>query len=127
MSLPTNLDFATVHVGGYSGSIASSPVAVYARSPAAGYIKKITMVAGGSITVADCTLTVKNETSGTTLGTFTYAQSGSAAATLVSYTPDTAAHAAVAQDDVISVTPSGATGSSITGHFVFSFSPHAAA
>lgn len=127
MALPTNHDFGSIHVGAYSGSIGSSPVAVYARSPVAGTLKKITMVSGGAITVADCTLTVKNETTSTTLGTFTYTQSGSAAATLVSYTPDTAAHAAVSQDDVISVTPSGATGSSVPGHFAFAFNPHAPA
>lgn len=127
MTLPSNHNLSSEHVGAYSSSIGSSPIAVYARAPFAGSLKKITMVAGGAITVADCTLTVKNETTNTTLGTFTYATSGSAAATLVSYIPDTAAHAAVSQDDVVSVTPSGATGSSVPGHFAYTFSPMAPA
>jgi hypothetical protein len=82
-----------------------------------GTVRKFTGILGGVITAADCIVTVANVTQGTTIGTFAMTQAGSAAGLLFSGTPTTFTSAQVNEDDVISLTPAGATGTTIPAHF----------
>ena len=70
---------------------------------------------GGTITTADCTVTVA--VNGTTIGTFTITVAGAAAGQLFSGAPSTFANQAVNEDDVVSFTPSGASGASVPASF----------
>jgi hypothetical protein len=82
-----------------------------------GTVRKFTGILGGVITAADCTVTVANVTQGTTIGTFAMTQAGSAAGLIFSGTPSSLTNAQVNEDDVISLTPAGATGTTIPAHF----------
>lgn len=115
MALPINHVLYTQHLTAYSPSAGASPVAAYIRVPFRGAIRKFTGVLGGAITIADGTITVA--VNGTTVGTFTVTQAGSAAGQLFSGAPTTNALSLVNEDDVISLTPSGASGASIPMHF----------
>lgn len=115
MALPDLHTINTVDLTAYSPSCAASPVVAYMRSPFRGVIKKFTGILGGAITVADATITVA--VNGTTIGTFALTQSGSAAGLLFSGRPTTLLLSQVNEDDVISFTPSGATGTNIPAHF----------
>lgn len=123
MSLPTNHPFNTINLTGYTPSCGGTPVAAYMRAPARGKIRKFTGILGGAITTADGTITVTNATQSTTVGTFTVTQSGSAAGQLFSGTPNSDAVASVNEDDVLVLTPSGASGASIPMHFSLSIRP----
>jgi hypothetical protein len=117
MALPANHTFNTVDLTAYTPSCGTTPVVAYIRANMRGVVKKYTGIIGGAITVADATITVANVTQGTTLGTFALTQSGSAAGLLFSGAPTTNALSQVNEDDVISFTPSGATGTTIPAHF----------
>lgn len=111
MPVTQNHVLSTDHVTTYTPSCGASPFAAYVRSPFRGAIRKFTGILGGAITTADGTVTVA--VNGTTIGTFTVTQAGSAAGQLFSGAPTTTALSAVNEDDVISFTPSGASGASI--------------
>jgi hypothetical protein len=113
MPLPGNHTLTTIDLTGYSPSCGTAPVAAYIRSPFCCRLLKITGVLGGAITTADGTITVS--VNSTTLATFTVAQSGSAAGQLFSVVPPSPAY--LNEDDVIVLTPSGASGTSIPMHF----------
>lgn len=99
-------------------SIGGTPVACYGGIPYRGRISKISAVTQGSITTADCTITVAiNGTTNTALG-FTIPVSGAASGQIVTMTPTTAVY--VNEDDVITFTPSGASGASIGCEFTTS-------
>lgn len=117
MALPVNHNLATQHLTGYTPSCGGTPVAVYMRAPFRGRVMKYTGILGGAITTADGLITVTNATQSTTLGTFAVTQSGSAAGQLFSGTPTTQAAAEVNADDILVLTPSLASGSSIPMHF----------
>lgn len=117
MPVPGNHTLNTVDLTSHSPSVAASPIAAYFRVPFRAQIMKFTGILGGAITGADCTVTVTNVTQGTTVGTFAMTQSGSAAGQLFSGAPTTNALSQANSDDVLAFTPSGATGSSIPGHF----------
>ena len=111
MPLTQNHVLSTEHISAYTPSCGASPVVAYIRAPFRGAIRKFTGILGGAITTANGTITVA--VNGTTIGTFTVTQAGSAAGQLFSGAPATAALAAVNEDDVISFTPSGASGTSV--------------
>ena len=115
MPLAQNHVLSTEHITTYTPSCGASPVVAYARAPFRGAIRKFTGILGGAITTADGTITVA--VNGTTIGTFTVTQSGSAAGQLFSGAPTTVALSAINEDDVISFTPSGASGASIPMHY----------
>jgi hypothetical protein len=117
MALPNSRTFNTVDLTAYTPSIGASPVAAYVRVPTRGRILKFSGVLGGAITTADGTITVVNVTQGTTVGTLTVTQAGSAAGLLFSGAPSTVALSQCNEDDVLSLTPSGASGVSIAVHF----------
>jgi hypothetical protein len=116
MALPNSRTFNTVDLTAYTPSVGTSPVAAYVRVPTRGRILKLAGVLGGAITTADGTITVANVTQGTTVGTFTVGQPGSAGL-LFSGAPSTVALSQCNEDDVLSLTPSGASGASTPMHF----------
>jgi hypothetical protein len=120
MALPNSRTFNTIDLTAYTPSVGTSPVPAYVRVPARSRILKFGGVLGGAITTADGTITVTNVTQGTTVGTLTVTQSGSAAGLLFSGAPATVALSQCNEDDVLSLVPSGASGASIPMHFSIS-------
>lgn len=99
-------------------SVGTTPVACYGGVPYRGVITKLSAVLQGAITTANATITVAiNGTTNAALG-FVIPFTGSAAGTIVTAIPTTAVY--VNEDDVISFTPSGATGASIACEFTTS-------
>jgi len=115
MALPVHHTFNTIDLTAYTPSCGASPVAAYVRAPLRGTLRKFSGILGGAITTADCTVTVA--VNGTAVGTFTATQAGSAAGLLFSGAPSTLVLSQVNEDDVISLTPSGASGAAIPMHF----------
>jgi hypothetical protein len=113
MPLPGHHTLTTIDLTAYTPSCGASPVAAYIRVPFRCRLLKATGILGGAITSADATVTVS--TNSTTLATLTVTQSGSAAGQLFSATPPSPAY--LNEDDVIVLTPSGASGSAISMHF----------
>jgi hypothetical protein len=113
MPLPGHHTFTTIDLTAYTPSCGASPVAAYVRVPFRCRLLKASGVLGGAITTADGTVTVS--ANGTTLTTFTVTQAGSAAGQLFKATPASPAY--LNEDDVIVLTPSGASGAAIPMHF----------
>ena len=113
MSLPGNHTLNTIDLTGYTPSCGATPIAAYIRAPFRCRLLKITGILGGIITTADGTITVSANS--TTLATFAVPQAGSAAGQLFSVVPPSPVY--LNEDDVIVLTPSGASGSSIPMHF----------
>lgn len=113
MPLPTNHTLNTDFVTTYSPSVGGTPQACYVRAPFRSRLLGYSMILRGPITTADGTITVA--VNGTTVGTFTITQSGSAAGQLFTGTPASPVY--MNSDDVISFTPSGASGTTIGGDF----------
>jgi hypothetical protein len=114
MSLPNTwtLDNAILSVP--CDSVGTTPQAIYIRIPFRCTAVKLTSVLGGVITVANasCAVAVNG---GSALWTHTIVQSGSAAGQLDSSTPSSVQY--FNEDDIVSITPSGATGTSIPAFF----------
>ena len=113
MPLPGHHTLNTIDLTAYTPSCGASPVAAYIRVPFRCRLLKATGVLGGAITTANATVTVSANS--TTLATFTVTQAGSAAGQLFAATPPSPAY--LNEDDVIVLTPSGASGSAIPMHF----------
>lgn len=109
-----------IHKTTFSSSVGASPVIAYMNAPVKGTLRKITGILRGAITTADGLITVTNVTSGVTIGTFAVTQSGSAAGQIFTLSP-TYTNSLVAEDDVISLTPSLASGASIGMDFSLAF------
>lgn len=96
-------------------SIGGTPLACYAAMPYRGRISQITACDQGAITTADCTMTVAvNGTTNTALA-FTIPLTGAAAGRVTSMTPTSAVY--VSEGDYVTLTPSGASGSTIGCNF----------
>ena len=113
MSLPGNHTLNTIDLTAYTPSCGATPVAAYIRVPFRCRLLKTTGILGGAITTTDGTVTASVHLS--TLATFTVTQSGSSAGQLFSATPPSPTY--LNEDDVIVLTPSGASGASIPMHF----------
>lgn len=113
MPLPGNHTLTTIDLTAYTPSCGGTPIAAYIRIPFRCRLLKATGVLGGGITTADGTVTVAANS--TTLASFTVTQAGSAAGQLFSATPPSPAY--LNEDDVVVLTPSGASGASIPMHF----------
>lgn len=113
MPLPGNHTFNTTDLTAYTPSCGTTPVAAYVRVPFRCRLLKVTGILGGAITTADGTVTVA--ANATTLATFTVTQAGSAAGLLFTVTPPSPTY--LNEDDVIVLTPSGASGASVPMHF----------
>jgi hypothetical protein len=113
MSLPGNHTLSTIDLTAYTPSCGATPVAAYVRVPFRSRLLKATGVLGGAITTADGTITVS--VSSSTVASFAVPQAGSAAGQLFSAVPPSPTY--LNEDDVIVLTPSGASGSSVPMHF----------
>lgn len=113
MPLPNTHTLNTIDLTAYTPSCATAPVAAYIRAPFRCRLLKATGILGGAITTANGTVTVS--VNGNTLATFTVTQSGSAAGQLFSATPPSPSY--LNEDDVIVLTPSGASGATIPMYF----------
>ena len=113
MSLPNVHTLNTVDLTAYSPSCGTAPVAAFIRAPFRCRLLKATGILGGAITTANGTVTVS--VNSTTLATFTVTQAGSAAGQLFSAVPPSPSY--LNEDDVIVLTPSGASGASIPMYF----------
>lgn len=107
--------FSTV----YCPSIGGTPVAAYIRVPFNCRIGKLSLIPQGTITTADCTVTVAvNGTTNANLAG-TLPVSGAAPGVANTWTPLIMVYAA--EGDYITFTPSGASGASIAGVFGINF------
>lgn len=113
MPLPGNRTLSTTDLTAYTPSCGTAPAAGYIRVPFRCRLLKVTGILGGAITAADGTITAT--ASGVTLATFTVTQAGSAAGQLFAATPPSPTY--LNEDDVIVLTPSGASGASIPMYF----------
>ena len=113
MSLPGVHTLNTIDLTAYTPSCGTSPVAAFIRVPFRCRLLKATGILGGAITTSDGTITVAANSS--TVTTFSVPQSGSAAGQLFSSVPASPTY--LNEDDVISLTPSGAAGASVPMHF----------
>lgn len=111
MALPNNRTFNSADLTTYTPSVGTTPAAAYVRAPFRGKVLAFTGILRGAITTADGTITVA--VNGVTIGTFTITQSGSAAGQLFKGAPTTVTLSCVNEDDVISFTPSAASGTTI--------------
>src|SRR5690349_18907577 len=104
-----------VSVGAHSPSIGASPIVAYARAPFRGRIVKLVGVTAGVITTADATISTAVNGTAITNGNFTITVTGAAAGQVFSSTPSGAN--TVNEDDVVSFTPSGASGATVPATF----------
>lgn len=84
----------------------STASTVYLAIPYAGTVKKVVTVLEGSLTTANATVTVKNS-AGTSMGTLTITQSGSAAGDIDTLSP--VSNNTVTNDSKISIETDGAS------------------
>lgn len=110
----------------HSPSIGTTPIVAVARSPYRGKIVKIGLVINGAITTAPCSTAVNiipNAADATAPGAgtavsgspFVVTHTNSAAGSTNSFAPS--AVTPINEDDLITFTPSGATGASVTGTY----------
>lgn len=110
MALPVNHPLNEVQLDTYSSSIGATPTVGYVRSPYRGKILKVGCIQSGAVTG---TSTIATAINGTAITGGSIAVTAGSAGTLFSATPTAAQR--VNEDDVISFTPSGATGT-VTGN-----------
>ncbi len=115
MALPTNHVFSEERVTVQTTSIGGTPVACYVGAPIRGRITKLSLVAQGAITTADCAIAVAINGTTSSACAFTLPVASAAAGQIVSAVPTSPVY--VNEDDVIRFTPSGASGASIGGSF----------
>ena len=113
MSLPNNHTLNTIDLTAYTPSCGASPVPAYLRVPFRCRLLKAAGILGGAITTTDGTVTLSANS--TTLVTFAVPQVGSAAGQLFSGILPSPTY--LNEDDVIVLTPSGASGASVPMHF----------
>ncbi|CCE04124.1 conserved hypothetical protein [Bradyrhizobium sp. STM 3843] len=116
MPLPGNRTLNTADLTAYTPSCGSSPVAAYVRAPFRCRLLKVAGILGGVITTADGTVTVS--VNSVNVASFAVPQSGSAAGQLFSVVPASPTY--LNEDDVVALTPSGASGASVPMHFSLS-------
>jgi hypothetical protein len=113
MPLPNFHTLNTTDLTAYTPSCGTAPVPAYLRAPFRSRLLKATGILGGVITAANATVTLT--VNGTSVGSFIVTQSGSAAGQLFSVVLPSPIY--LNEDDVIALTPSGATGASVPMHF----------
>lgn len=109
LTIPRNLLEDVVYA--YSSSIGATPIVAYARAPFRGKITKVGVVQNGAVTG---TSTIATAIGGTAVTGGSISVTAGSAGSHFSASPTAANN--VVEDDVISFTPSGATGT-VTGAF----------
>src|SRR5689334_7815 len=115
MAYPSVHRLNVIHKSSYCASIGGSPVAAYLRVPFRCQVVLVDAVTHGAITTADCSVAVALNGSAIAGSPFTIPVSGAAAGQVASMTPSSPVYAN--PDDVISFTPSGASGANIAASF----------
>lgn len=115
MAYPGVHKFDVVHLNCHSPSVGGSPIVAAMRVPFRGILAKVSGVINGAITSADCSVAVAINGTAIAGSPFTITQSGSGAGTMGTLTPTSPTY--VNEDDYITFTPSGASGSNVTGSF----------
>ena len=113
MALPNVHTLTTTDLTAYTPSCGTAPVPAFIRAPFRSRLLKATAILGGAITTANATITIT--VNSTSVATFTVPQSGSAAGQLFSLVLPSPTY--LNEDDVVALTPSGASGTSIPMHF----------
>lgn len=115
MALPGTHRFRDVWVRTRSTSIGTTPAAAYARVPFRGTVMLVAATTQGAITSADCTVAFALNGSANIAGNLTIPVAGAAAGQTAKAPPTALIY--VFEDDVITLTPSGASGSTIACEF----------
>ena len=113
MPVPNHQTLDTTDLTSFTPSCGASPVAAFIRVPFRCRLLKVTGILGGAIVTANGTVTASVNSN--TLATFTVTQAGSAAGQLFSAIPSSPTH--LNEDDVLVLTPSGASGTAVPMHF----------
>lgn len=115
MAFSTNHTLDENRVSTSTSSIGGTPLACYVGVPVRGQLIKLSLVAQGVITTADCAIAVAINGTTNTACAFILPVAGAAAGQIVTLVPTSAVY--VNEDDVIRFTPSGASGATIGGVF----------
>lgn len=115
MAYPSVHRINVAHKSSYSASIGGTPLASYIRVPFRCEIALVDAVTHGVITSADCSVAVALNGTAISGSPFLIPVAGAAAGQVASLTPPSRVFANA--DDVISFTPSGASGSNIPATF----------
>jgi hypothetical protein len=115
MPLPVSHPLNDTQVDCYSASIGATPASAFVRVPSRGRLMLVGAVAGGAITTADAAIAVKINGVTVPAAAFTVPVAGAAAGQNVNQVPT--ASTFVNEDDVISFTPSGASGAAVPASF----------
>ena len=113
MSLPVPHPLKEYHLNAYSSSLGATAKVAYARVPKKGRLIAATCIQDGALTG---TAAVAVAINGTAIASPALAVTGGTAGTLFRADASSTDPADVNEDDVISLTPSGATGS-VAGAF----------
>ena len=108
MSLPVYHPLKEYHLNIYSSSIGGTPVAGYVAVPKKGRIVGVKGVQSAAVTGTSAVAVAIN--GGTAISSAALSITGGSAGTEFSSTVNSTDTADVSEDDVISITPSGATG-----------------
>ena len=116
MALPVPHSLKEYTLSCHSPSIGASPIVGYVRVPKRGRMVKIGVVQSAAVTGTGAVAVAINGGTAITSAAMAAITAGGAG-TLFTATLNGTDVADVNEDDVISFTPSGATGATITGHF----------
>ena len=114
MSLPVPHPLKEYHLNAFSPSIGATPKAAYARVPKKGRLIAATCIQDGAVTGTAAIAVAIN--GGAAVSSAALSVTGGSAGTLFRTDVNTTDAADVSEDDVISLTPSGATGT-VAGAF----------
>jgi hypothetical protein len=112
MPVPGHHTLNTIDLTAYTPSCGTAPVAAFVRVPFRCRLLKVAGILGGAITTTDGTVNISVNSN--TVATFAVPQAGSAAGQLFSVVPPSPTY--LNEDDVIVMTPSGASGASVPMH-----------
>ena len=118
MAYPPKFPFADVLLAEGTTSIATTPIAAVFVAPCAGILRKIYAAAGGTTSGTITVAAVVNNGSDVTAGALTIAAGSNARNGSNIDLPKVGTSAViVAENDIITLTPSGGTGANIPGAF----------
>jgi hypothetical protein len=117
MALPNVRPFNEWGVDTYCPSIGASPVAVSVVAPVRGKIVRTLAVSNGTTTGTVAVAVTTSESASDIGGGALSIAAGAGALPVEDFPPNTAGNALVNEGDVITFTPSGGGGSSISGYF----------
>jgi hypothetical protein len=115
MALPATHRFRDQIIRMKTTSVGGTPVACYGRVPFRGTVTLVAAIVEGTITTADCTVAFALNGVANTAGNLTIPVAGAATPQTAKAVPSALIY--VFEDDLITLTPSGASGASIPCNF----------